>query len=119
MTKQEQIEEMAKIIALDGCGDCSKCNEKEKYGCYFDAYKGNAEALYNAGYRKQGEVAKEMLSTLKNYCIKRHNCFAELRNKNLKAHVDDNALFDLGQMDFANCLLNIMNELSEKYGVEV
>lgn len=52
MTKQEQINEMAKIIALEGCGDCNNCKGKGEYGCYFNAYKDNAEAIYDAGYRK-------------------------------------------------------------------
>lgn len=57
MTKQEQIEEMTKIIQ----------HEEEIYPCEDDvhcencfcSHKDTAEKLYNAGYRKAEEVRKE------------------------------------------------------------
>lgn len=56
MTKQEQIEEMTKLI-----------NSKEIYPCEDDVHcencfcsdKDTAEKLYNAGYRKADDVRKE------------------------------------------------------------
>lgn len=107
MSKKEQTKEEEQI------------NELEKIIDRYYHPHVLATDVYNAGYRKESEGIKDILSTIKNYCIKRYDCFAELRNKNLKAHINDNALFDLGQMDFANCLLDIVNELSEKYGVDI
>lgn len=55
MSKEKQIEEMAKILASD-CGKCPKCEHfhKEVNGidsCYFKY----ADMVYNAGFRKQSE----------------------------------------------------------------
>ena len=72
MTKQEQIEEMTKLI-----------NSKEIYPCEDDvhcencfcSHKDTAEKLYNAGYRKAEEVrketAKEIISAIKTMIINR------------------------------------------------
>lgn len=54
MTEKEQIEEMAKVIALDGCGDCDDCLNDRSL-CDLEAYISNAEELYKAGYRKIGD----------------------------------------------------------------
>lgn len=71
MTKQEQIEEMTKLI-----------NSKEIYPCEDDvhcencfcSHKDTAEKLYNAGYRKAEEVrketAKKIFQKVVNICIK-------------------------------------------------
>ena len=47
MTKQEQIEEMAKIV-------------DEMYNVYTTTADDIADGLYNAGYRKEQETAKEI-----------------------------------------------------------
>lgn len=49
MSKEKQIEEMARDICDIECKGM-KCNECDGYGC---EYRMQAEALYNAGYRKQ------------------------------------------------------------------
>lgn len=56
MTKQEQIEEMTKIM-------CKECVEATAMTCRFtkeevpcDFAKCFAEALYNAGYRKADDI---------------------------------------------------------------
>lgn len=62
MTKQEQIEEMAKIIQhkeeIYSCEDDVHCEN-----C-FCSHKDTAEKLYNAGYRKAEEVRKETLNLI-------------------------------------------------------
>lgn len=61
MTKQEQIEEMAHIMCehynkgFCAKGDITEICEDMPYCCY----KNEAEALYDAGYRKAGELRKE------------------------------------------------------------
>lgn len=54
MSKEKQIEEMANIIGKHTTFDTmwEECTE-------------SAEALYNAGYRKQSEVIDEIVSRLK------------------------------------------------------
>ena len=51
MNRERQIEEMAVILTDGGCTQCN-CDENGKFNC-LPMY--NAELLYNAGYRKQGE----------------------------------------------------------------
>ena len=53
MSKEKQIEEMAEII----------CQNTECDTTWNEVY-GSANALYNAGYRKASEVAKEVLDEL-------------------------------------------------------
>lgn len=53
MDREKQIEEIAKAMCA-GCPD--------KHGLCADWYR--AEALYNAGYRKQSEVAMEIIGEI-------------------------------------------------------
>ena len=55
MTKDKQIEEMAKILCKNGCKDCIQT-------LCADWYK--AEALYDAGYRKASDVAREIFEDI-------------------------------------------------------
>ena len=59
MSKEKQIEEIAGVI----CGMKNGCN-----GCMFNSetcyeHK-DAEEIYNAGYRKQSEVAREIFDDI-------------------------------------------------------
>ena len=57
MDREKQIEEIAKAM----CGGCS--DNKECIHCLCaDWYK--AESIYNAGYRKQSEVAMEIIGEI-------------------------------------------------------
>ncbi len=51
MSREKQIEEMTKDLCDIECKGM-KCNICDSYGC---EYRMQAEALYNAGYRKQSE----------------------------------------------------------------
>ena len=57
MTKQEQIEEMTKIIQHEE--EIYPCEDDVIVRIAFALYKNTAEKLYNAGYRKAEEVRKE------------------------------------------------------------
>ena len=59
----KQIEEMAKLCPFH---EEDKCNLFEGEGvCDFDCYMCNyADALYNAGYRKQSDVAREIFGEI-------------------------------------------------------
>lgn len=57
MPREKQIEEIAKVI----CGGCP--DNKECMHCLCaDWYK--AESIYNAGYRKQSEIAREIFEMI-------------------------------------------------------
>ena len=62
MDREKQIEEIAVILTDGGCTKCN-CDENGKFNC-LPMY--NAELLYNAGYRKQSEVAKEIFEEIDN-----------------------------------------------------
>lgn len=150
MNKEQQIEEIAKIIKaeyeqwLDTTGVIPKATTyyAECLGCAIDS----AEALYNAGYLKgetiscqvtvdsslldhinqladrlveiRNETAEEILLPLRRFLIKKFDYFGTLAKRNEEVN-SDNRLFDLGEQDMANCTLDRVNELLEKYGVEV
>ena len=67
--KEKQIEEMAVILSPlcdeEDVTSCKACNEKDKERCGECIYREMAEALYDAGYRKQSEVVKEFAGRLK------------------------------------------------------
>lgn len=113
MTKQEQIKEIKQVLIKT----CKRCRPFEQ-----DYMQSNyAEALYNAGYRKadetRKETAKEILLPLQGFLIKRFDYFGELAKRN-ELVSPDNRLFDLGEQDMANCTLDRVKELLEKYSVE-
>lgn len=56
MSKEKQIEEMAKLACTVFDGSCYNCPFKIRPPC---PPKASAERLYNAGYRKQSEVIEE------------------------------------------------------------
>lgn len=62
MNREKQIEEMAVILTDGGCTKCN-CDENGKFNC-LPMY--NAELLYNEGYRKQSEVAREIFDEIEN-----------------------------------------------------
>lgn len=57
----KQIEEMAIILTEGSCSDCSKCDFRDKFNCHPIH---EADILYNAGYRRQDEVAKEIFAEI-------------------------------------------------------
>lgn len=57
MDREKQIEEIVKAMC-GGCPDNKEC----MYGLRADWYR--AEALYNTGYRKQSEVAMEIIGEI-------------------------------------------------------
>lgn len=148
MNKEQQIEEMAVIGCVRNpqaktAEECGKCDFRQGM-C--NAYR-HAESLYEAGYRKtftsdlasdtqkafkegyikgnidgmllaRKETAKEILLSLRRFLIEKFDYFGTLAKRNEKVN-SDNRLFDLGEQDMANCTLDRVNELLEKYGVEV
>lgn len=99
-----KIEEMAKIM-------CGGCIENELMTCSFtheeipcDFAKNFAEALYNEGYRKESDTAREILECLR-FLIEERNCVG---GYDLEDETIDGTIF-----------VEILNELKERYGVEV
>ena len=86
MSRDKQIEEMAKLLEKD-CGRCFNCDAllKTPLGIACTDYY-HAMQLYNAGYRKQSEVAEEIFAEIDRMCIDtfgnfNHRVFAELKKK--------------------------------------
>ena len=84
--------------------------------------------MFEVHYRKEREkevrkeVAKEILNSIKAMLVDRYDYFSKLRSKNIiinSESSDENALFDLGEMDCANCLIDKIKEFAKEYGVEV
>ena len=71
----KQIEEMAKVTVDE--------NNKEMLNALSMVFASSAEVLYNAGYRKQSEVAREIFAELKKVMIDeyRYPIIAELKKK--------------------------------------
>lgn len=69
MSKDKQIEEMAKVIksSLDGLGSENFNFTGDEISTMF------AEALYNAGYRKASDVAREIFEEIDKIVDKHYN----------------------------------------------
>lgn len=86
-----------------------------------------AQYLYKAGYRKERDVTKEILQKIKELAVDRYDYFGKLRAKNLEhnSYIQDsdvnneNALFDLGEMDAFNCIIDKVKELAKEHSVEL
>lgn len=64
MEQQKQIEAMARIICKPTAnkGNCERCGFRKQCSKFDDA-----RVLYNAGFRQQSEVAKEIIAYLKQF----------------------------------------------------
>ena len=58
LKKEKEIEEMANLL-ISACGVA-------QYPCQITCEKCHAERLYNAGYRKTSDVAKEIFCKIEN-----------------------------------------------------
>ena len=63
MSKEKQIEEMAKLT----CNSQRSCYEGDCIGSEICAVRENCEKLYNAGYRKQSDYRQELIEAFENY----------------------------------------------------
>ena len=61
MDKDKQIEEMALALSEGGCGKECNCIQADKFNCHL-LY--NASVLYNAGYRKTSDIAREIFEKI-------------------------------------------------------
>ena len=79
LNREKQIEEMTKEICDIECKGM-KCDYCDHYGC---EYRMTAEALYNVGYRKASDVAREIVDILKAAGIDkwRYPVIAEIEKK--------------------------------------
>ena len=77
MDREKQIEEMATILTDGGCTKCN-CDKNGKFNC-LPMY--STGLLYNAGYRKQSEVVKEIFDDIKEKLIFNTYGIATISNK--------------------------------------
>ena len=61
MNRDKQIEEMAIVLTDGGCKSCDGCSYNDRFNC-LPIY--SAELLYNAGYRKASDVAREIFEEI-------------------------------------------------------
>ena len=135
MTKQEQIEEILEVIKH--CGDytnrdCAECDYR-LYGECKNQKQCEAEALYNAGYRKtftsdiasdtqkafkegyekaRKETAKKIFQKVVNICIKEEDFQDGTVNTQLEP-------LYFGIMNGCAFIRGEVKKLAEQYGVEV
>lgn len=97
----KQIEEMAKELCSDCNRSCAVCNDRD-YCISYRAYSG----LYNAGYRKSTDVAREIFEEIEKF-LKSQEALSE--NKRLK---------EVGDWIFHEYLPSQLAELKKKYESE-
>ena len=125
MTKQEQIEEMAKEfedIAVYQDNECCKCKKYEYNECEDECFtKKSAEYFYNLGYRKIPEATVLLIGkhnqpldeeTIEYFVD--HN--QEVRKETAKEILD---YFDRYAGTGEKLIGNIISEQRKKYGIEV
>lgn len=109
MNKQEQIEKMAKII-------------DELYNVYDTTADEIAEGLYNAGYRKEQETAKE-IERLKDDYAKLQELFAQYQMASDKEIIAqkkeaekrfENNMKSVLDIEKKQAKIDVLNELKEK-----
>ena len=79
MSREKQIDEMAKIMCGfddDECEHCNTCSFHNGCACEIDA-----ENLYNAGYRKASEVAREIFEEIEEMLNLQAKIVCETRDK--------------------------------------
>ena len=103
MNKEKQIEEMAKIFCgmKNGCDGCMW----DKVHCY---ERNDAKALYNAGYRKASEVAREIFEEIERFLYMHFRfCKEEIGN--------DDTEYVKGRLELNTQIQNLIAELKKKY----
>lgn len=105
MTKEEQIEKMAKDIA--GIEQQDDLTLGEVYG--IEATFELAEILCDAGYRKADEVRKETAREILNLVYQR---VKDISGKS-EYLLDDESIYE------DSSFVNVLNNIGQKYGVEV
>lgn len=89
----KQIEEMTKVIESISCWQDGM----------FGYYKSKAEALYNAGYRKASDVAREIFAEIATAFIKYYDSTITYSSPTLPYHIREAVGFSLNEM-FTNIL---------------
>lgn len=77
-----------------------------------------AEALYNAGYRKSTDVAREIFEDFHNTLIKILNTVRDGLDKAIREDNEDAKLVHIGTEETVKCIILIFAELKKKYTQE-
>ena len=108
MSREKQIEEMAKLL----CSTCAETNEED---CEkFEGVCGICDAtrLYNAGYRKASDVAEEIFGEIERAFFKHYDEQVTYSSPTLPYHSREAVGFSL------NVLFMGIEELKKKYTEE-
>ena len=115
MSKEKQIEEMARVwCALPDRHDCKGCC---KEGCYEIS---KSEMLYNAGYRKQSEVAREICCKIEEEIVAALESNYRARKEHIERHAelayDTELLLEInGKINALRGIEGFVEELKKKY----
>lgn len=99
MTKEKQIEEMANVMVDE--------NNKEVVNALSMVFASSAEVLYNAGYRKAEDIAREIFAEIDKIIDKHYNkhiFYSDLEDTEKEA-----------VMDFSGDVTYDIDKLKEKY----
>jgi hypothetical protein len=77
MNKEKQIEEMAKIIY-----------QNTEFDTMWNEIYDSANALYNAGYRKASEVAREIFEEIEDILAHNYICYGKCYDEDIASEID-------------------------------
>ena len=112
--RDKQIEEMTKDLCDIDCKGM-KCDNCDHYGC---EYRMQAEALYNAGYRKADEVAREIIADFKDILLDYH---LQEDKKYVRSSSNSKKQFEIETAryraitDAVKFAIETLNEIEKKY----
>lgn len=110
MSRDKQIEDMAKVIeeARIKANDTTNIMNYGFGGWY-------AKELYNAGYRKASEVAREIFENCHNTLIKILNTARDGLDKAVREDNEEAKLIYIGSEETIKCIMLIFDEIKKKY----
>jgi hypothetical protein len=110
MSRDKQIEKMAKVLCGD-YGECKKCtlsNPECENPCMI---REDCEMLYNQGYRKASDVAREIFEEIERFLYMHFRfCKEEIGN--------DDTEYVKGRLELNTQIQNLIAELKKKYESE-
>ena len=117
MSRDNQIEKMAKVICKsknpDKDKDCSKC----VFDCMCDIQDG-CEALLDEGYRKSTDVAEEIFAETHNMLVKVMRAVDDGLAKAILTDNEQAKLVQAGTKETLRCVILALAELKKKYTEE-
>ena len=114
-TREEQVEKMAKAIyatgvALDGADYAFGVYDND------DHFHRMANALYDAGYRKQGDTVREFVEKIAQFASAVRLLESKVYDKESRLV---KAMYAMGKIEAIKDMMREIKKLAKEYGVEV